>query len=450
MIFIRLYHYLFLFLYVAILLYYFVVCKCRLKDAIKLIIVFGFCICSDYRFFGFSLAQLLMMAAFILGISWNNYGRITLHSGGKIRNRILLYTIYMSMITVIGYLAGRGYKVKGSIIQNELRPVMQILQFLVLMYAVAYTLALNREESLEIIEFLNKALVFVAIMGVIQWTLYYFVKIDIFPLVRDGRGVTSRTAHGFARATSFVGEPKQFAKFMCIGICLELFCLRNRIRGKINIRRLLLFSVCILMTASATGAIIAAAVYGLYFVMKAKKRGLLLIGILIFLIMAAFAIRLPFVSQKVAYTAEMGGEIPFLENCDTAVVRWLMAEPQYGIFGVGMANTVCYAHDYVPSGSPWIANYIFTLRRGIILYMAEGGIFGTLMVLSVFIGFIRRTGRNTIYRYGLIFLILMNLFLTAEAINGLQFLLMALVSNVGCEEKVDEREQNFIQLLYPV
>lgn len=403
-------------------------------DAVKLVSAFGFCLCCDYRYYGFSLAQIIMLIAFVIGIGFTHIFRGITKVGGKLRNLLLIYTIYMSSITIIGYLIGKDYRVIGSIFQNELRPVMQISQLVVLMFLVAYATTLDKDSSVEVLELINRAFVLVAVMAVLQWIIYLLFKIDIFPIARDeawGRvAVSATTSHGFVRATSFVGEPKHLAKFMCIGISFELFCRNYKDNGRINRFRLILYTVCCLMTASATGAIIACAAYGLFFMMKAKKRGLLFIGVWIMVIAAIITLRLPFVYQKIMLNISYG-DIPGLENCDTAVVKWLIDKPYFAIFGVGLANAVCFAHEYVPQGTAWIAYYVFTLRRGLILYLAEGGIVGLSMVIAIFHQFYKKTPQKSLYRYEILFLIIMNLFLTVEAINGMQFMLMALVSNMG-------------------
>ncbi len=440
--FLSFYRYLFLIICTCISVYYVLLCKNKMRDAVKLVASFGFCLCCDYRFWGFSLAQILLFFAFVFGFGSTRIYRAYTGEGGKLRTLIFIYTVYMSFVTIIGYLIGGDYRVLGTAIQNELRPLMQISQLIVLMFLVAYSTTLDKNSSVEILELINRAFVIVALMAVFQWAVYLFFKVDIFPIARDSLSgkvaVSAKTAHGFIRATSFVGEPKHLAKFMCIGISFELFCKNHKERSKINIPRLSLYTIVCLMTASATGAIIACAAYGLYFAMKAKRKGLLLAGLLIVFVAAVFTFRLPFVYQKIALNVS-SGDIPGLENCDTAVVKWLLAKPYYSIFGVGMANTVCFAHEYVPSGTPWIANYVFTLRRGVILYLAEGGIVGLSLILMVFYRFFKRTPSNNMYRYELIFLILMNLFLTVEAINGLQLLLMALVSNIGLNYREEDR-----------
>ena len=111
MVFLTFYHYLFLGINLLIIFYYCFLSRRRMLDAVKLVSAFGFCLCCDYRYYGFSLAQIIMLIAFVIGIGFTHIFRGITKEGGKLRNLLLIYTIYMSSITIIGYLIGKDYRV---------------------------------------------------------------------------------------------------------------------------------------------------------------------------------------------------------------------------------------------------------------------------------------------------------------------------------------------------
>ena len=452
--FIKFYTHVFLIINLVLLSYIVVFAKRRALDSIYILIVYALSIGCNYRYFGFSMGQILMLVVMLFGCFGNFYGLRTdkYADRGAIKSLVMLYILYMSGVTIIGYICSVSYKVEGSIIQNEFRPIMQIVQLIALMFTVLYAMRLKREESLAVLNIFNKALLFIAFLGILQWVLFLVLRIDIFPIDREYSGiqygVSALTSAGFVRACSCVGEPKQFAKFMCIGISLELFCGKYGEKKHLNIGRLVIYGGCILMTASATGVLIAVVAFALYFFMKTERKGLACIGVFAGIAMLLIALKMPFVASKIAYHVERG-QIPGLEDCDTTVVRWLISEPLYGVFGVGMGNTVCYAHDYIPSREvAYIANYLFTLRRGLIKYIGEGGIVGIFLILGIFYKFINRAKKDRNLVYEIVFLVIMNLFLTLEAIEGLQFILMALISNVAYKPADIEQVKHYSHTRY--
>lgn len=402
----------------------------KTHDAVVIILCYGYTFGYDYRILGMQLAQLLTLFIMTCGWSIQKVGR----KAGRIKNAILLYGVYIVAITFIGYSFITDYFLKGSVMQNQLRPVVQSLQIIALLYVVLVILKFGYDESVQIIEIFKKMLVFISILGIVQWIIFWIFKVDLFPMDR-GYPLSVVTDYGkFIRATACLGEPKQLAKFTTLGVCLELFYEKYK-RGKINIKIIAIHVFATFASASTTGVLMVGTGIVLYIYMKTSKKGIGAIGILAGIILFVSAFRIPFVADKIFFRMNEWGEIPMLEDCDTAVVRWLIANPIYSIFGVGLANTVGYAYDYIPHGSPWIANYPFTLRRGIIQYVGESGIVGVLPLLYVFYRLILRSRQNWELKYAVIFLVLMNLFLTVEAIMGVQLILMALISNVAYECK---------------
>ena len=369
-----------------------------------------------------------------MGLAASAYVRKPGKKAGNIKNAIILYSLYITMVTIAGYFFISHYELRGSIIQNQLRPVVQIVQITVLLYTILVVLKLSYEESVQIIEIFKKTLMFMAILGIVQWIIFLVFRIDLFPMDRGEALSVVTERGGFLRATACLGEPKQLAKFTTLGVCLELFYGKYK-NKKINMLNITIYILATFSSASTTGVLMVGSAIMLYAFMKMKKKGLGIIGIMAGFLLFITILQIPFVAEKISYRVNVWGEIPGLEDCDTAVVRWLIANPAYAICGVGLANTVGYAYEYIPIGSPWIAYYPFTLRRGIIQYIGEGGIIGTLIMLYIFYKFISRSKDNVNLKYAVIFLVLMNLFLTVESITGVQLLLIAIISNIAYKSK---------------
>lgn len=421
-----------LFIFLNIVTTIFIIFWSRRKtfDSVLIILCYAYTFGYDYRILGLQLAHILMM--FILTCGWS--ARKLGKKAGNIKNAVILYSLYITAVTIIGYFFIRHYALRGSIIQNQLRPVVQIIQVIVLLYTVLVVLKFSYEESVQIIEKFKKVLMFIAILGIVQWIIFWAFRIDLFPMDRGEALSVVTERGGFLRATACLGEPKQLAKFTTLGVCLELFYGKYKYE-KINMPNIIIYILATFASASTTGVLMVGSVIMLYAFMKMKKKGLGMIGIIAGLLFFIAILQIPFVAEKISYRVDVWGEIPGLEDCDTAVVRWLIANPIYTIWGVGLANTVGYAYEYIPIGSPWIAYYPFTLRRGIIQYIGESGIIGTLIMLYIFYQFILRSKKNLNLKYAVIFLVLMNLLLTVESITGVQLLLIALISNIAYKDE---------------
>ena len=69
----------------------------------------------------------------------------------SVKKTAILFLIYMSIITIIGYYA-KDYKLLGGITRNELRPYVQVFQFCCIIFTFIITLTLNDYESIKILK----------------------------------------------------------------------------------------------------------------------------------------------------------------------------------------------------------------------------------------------------------------------------------------------------------
>ena len=153
---------LFFVLNIALLIYIILFSKNRRKDSLFLLLGFALSIGCNYRLYGISLGQILMAFVTILCCVSPIKEKQNGQQIGMISKSIILYTLYFCSVTIIGYLSCMDYKVIGSAIQNELRPVMQILQLIALMGTVLYVLHLGKNASISILKVFNYALLVIA------------------------------------------------------------------------------------------------------------------------------------------------------------------------------------------------------------------------------------------------------------------------------------------------
>lgn len=395
---------------------------------------------SDFRILGaVSLVHILLC---IISFSNNaNYDRPHQKSS-ELKNIIIFYMIYVSVITILGYLIKSDYILKGSIVQNQLRPLVQILFMVFAYFAVISSSSICESKSHKVILFLYKTLLFLAVIAIIQSLIYKVCGFDILPMRKDfvseSEGLSAVADNGFLRATAGVGEPKHLAKFLSIGFSFQLLCHKFLGYKKIKIFHILVFLVAIFFTSSTTGYLICMIGFIFWLLKQSKKNfTFIIVAIVLCVLIVPFVLKLPVITDKFD-TAGVNDEIIGLENSDTAAVRWLLNEPIYSIFGVGLSNTVAYANEYAPSASQYINSYPYTLRRGVIYHIAETGIIGLIIELIIFKKLYIKCRKNSDTKFMFLFICIMYLFLTMEAISQFQLLLLTMLSN--CSETIEEKE----------
>lgn len=415
--------------------------------AIKCFLCFGCTFCYDYRVFSISLMQIIMMMTTMLSIFQD--GDETDCSKEKIKLVVLIYLIYMCLATIVGYLFKSDYKLKGSLVQNELRPIVQSVQHIctyVMMFAV---MTLGYCDAVNIYKSFYVSLKLIALIAICQSVIYKFTSFDIFPMRKDfiseSSGLSVVSKYGFLRATAGVGEPKQAAKFISLGIAMNLLGYEIMGWNRIRIRDLILFFAAMFFTFSTTGYIITVIIL-ILFCLKYLKQGnaLLTIPIIFVAIIAIiFIVNSPVITDKIVGGIE-SGEVIGLEDTDSTVIYWLKSEPWFLIFGTGLANVACYAYKYVPVDRSYVLGYPFTLRRGVIKFIADGGIVCLIFQLFIMFSLYNFSIRKNIKtKYFGIFILLMYFMLTCEALFEVELMLFALLYSLSSKsEKVINLEIN--------
>lgn len=410
--------------------------------AVSVLLCIGCTFFFDYRILGsISIIHILLV---IICISDLKIRKNEEPPEDEARFPIYLYILYISIVTIMGYMFKNSYIVRGSIVQNQLRPLVQIIYMIVTYISVISVRKIDSGISKTIIIAVYKTFLILAIIGIFQSIIYSFIGFDILPMRKDfissSNGLSAVAKNGFLRATAGVGEPKQLAKFLGIGFSLQLIL--NRFLGyeKIKWVHLIIFLIAIFFTSSTTGFIFAfvGVVFYLLYITQKHPIALIFFGIVIVLIIPLF-LSLPVIKDKFDY-AESGDEIIGLEDTDTSAVRWLINEPQFLITGVGLSNTVAYANKYTSKARSYINNYPYTLRRGIVYHLAETGIIGLILQLIIMFAMYHRIRKQSRLSCAFIFICIMYFFVTIEGISQFQMLLLALLSN--CSECKNEDTLN--------
>lgn len=412
-----------------------------------LFFTFGSVYLYDYRVLGvISLQQisLIMIALLYFVLPLDSIKKVNLV---HFKKKYLTIFIYFTIVTLLFHFIKFDFKVQGNLVQNELRSVFQIVQMGFLFLASLVILSISNKSAKRIFNYFVLSIVLLAVFGILQEMVYLIFNFDIFPMRKDFfnslNGITDKM-YGFVRITVGIGEPKQVAKYLNIGLSCFLFAPSLLYVKKYRLFLSAIIALGILFTFSTTGYIILFSQIFAYILIKYRKK-LVTSSILIVSLLLVFLIiflKSDFFIDKIEYLVSIG-DIPLLENSDSAVVKFFIDNPQYIVFGVGIGNIVAFAYPYAPSGSQYINNAPYTLRRGIIKNLAEGGIIGSILINSLFLSFIKRT-KNINIKYLIIFFVFYYNFLTVEALNEFFILFITLLYSIDCNTEIGASDNETI------
>lgn len=402
--------------------------------AVKYFLCLGCTFCYDYRVFSVSLMQIIMVMITVFSLTRSN------HKSDMNRERfkavVIFYLVYICFVTIAGYIMKSDYILKGSIVQNQLRPVVQSLQHICTYITMIVVMAFDYGDAADIYRSFYACLKLIAIIAICQSVIYKITSFDIIPMRKDFVSETSGLSvvakYGFLRATAGVGEPKQTAKFISLGIAINLLGNETLERKHSSVRDLILFFIAMFFTFSTTGYIMTAVILILFCLKKISQGSSLLtiVGVMSSVVLLFFVIQSPVITDKVT-KGVAAGEILGLEDTDSTVVYWLMAEPRFLIFGTGIANVTCYAYKYAPIDRSYILGYPFTLRRGVIKFLADGGIICLAFQFFMMFFLYSEIKKNKDVKYFGIYLLLMFFLLTCEAMFEVELVLFALLYSLS-------------------
>lgn len=387
----------------------------------------------EYEILGLiSLQQILLFGIGLMFFIIYTYRRLD-EKDKKLKQFYTIIFVYFSIITIFYHVLRFDFTLYGNFVQNELRSIVQIMQLGSMLLGSLVLLSISKKTTLKVINIFVISILFLAFFGLLQEFIYLLTNFDIFPMRKDFfnpvYGITDKM-YGFVRITVGIGEPKQVAKYLNLGLSCLLFIPSLIKINKFRLASMIVIILSILFTFSTTGYIILFVQLMIYFINRFKQniKLLILVSLSFLSIFIIIFVNTDFFMDKIIYLVSLG-DIPFLENTDSATVKFLINNPWYSLLGVGIGNIVSYAYMYAPSGSLYINNAPYTLRRGIIKNLAEGGLIGSCLINYVFLYFIKNIRDNNI-RLLIIFLVVFYNFLTVEALNEFLFLFMTLLYNL--------------------
>ncbi|HCT63594.1 MAG TPA: hypothetical protein DIC19_05790 [Erysipelotrichaceae bacterium] len=399
----------------------------------------------DYRLFGFiSLQQILMTCIALLYFMLHS----DIHKDKDIlffKRRYLSIFIFFSIVTILFHLLNFEFKVQGSIVQNELRSVFQIAQLGLMFLSSIVILSVKASIAKRILNYIFFSILLLAIIGLLQELIYLLFNFDIFPMRKDFFnplfGITDKM-YGFVRITVGIGEPKQVAKYLNIGLSCLIFVPSLLYLKKYRVIFSIIFVLAILFTFSTTGYIILFSQIFIFILIKYRRNILILtmsISLLSIISIIVF-MKTDFFIDKIEYLVSIG-DIPFLENSDTAALKFLLSNPVFILFGVGIGNIVSFAYLYAPLGSQYINNAPYTLRRGIIKNLAEGGIVGTMLINLLFLSYIKKVKDSNIRSF-ILFMVFYYNFMTVEALNEFIMIFIVLLYTIDRKSETGRFNEN--------
>lgn len=260
------------------------------------------------------------------------------------------------------------------------------------------------------------------VLGWVQSLLFYLYGIVLFPVFREGllgektqsMGVNMFGATLF-RMHSLGGEPKDFSMTVAVAIVLLLIA-RMGGYGKFKFSNFLtiFFLMSLFMSLSTSGLVILAiGLITLSFYTSRQGVKLALKPIATITVMTALFFSvivsmgiLPLDMMKDLLWARIFARTP-IELFDAATLSFLSANPQYGLFGMGMGNMHLYVRDYLMqyglynTEAAWVVpvvhDIIFVPNSGYLRIISEVGIIGLILFLGAYLSPIRRNFKYSRY-----------------------------------------------------
>lgn len=362
----------------------------------------------------------------------------------QLQKIVFIFVIYMVIVTFIGYYFS-DYQLIGGIVRNELRPYLQSFQFVCVGFVFLYSLSLTKNQSIKILIYFNRVLIFFAIISILQALVYLVLGVDILPIVRDGTigGETDTvlSSTGVLRVTGGFGEPKQLAKFMALGLAINLLLYKNLGYKKVNFFIIIVFTCVIILTNSTTGFLSLSIIIILTVFQKMKRNRLYFALLVIVVLLLPILLDKLGVIDKITHLQDGYGVIFGLEDTDSVTLKWLIKEPKYLFTGVGISNVVAYAYPYADNQNlEYILKYVFTMRRGIIKFLAEGGLIGLVMFSLIIFKVYKSAKKDINVKYFCLFMILMVMVISIEAIFEVEMIIFALIYNITYKNKGEKYE----------
>ncbi|RLA52871.1 MAG: hypothetical protein DRR42_06410 [Gammaproteobacteria bacterium] len=354
------------------------------------ILIFSFPLKSLYVWVGADIQiwKLISLAFLLRSIPRLAYGLPLGRSARSYVSLIYLFIFYVVLITAVNTLIldeTTVYKMIGGFFKNEGRILFQLMFFAITMNLIFIPLLVIRSASDAItsLRIFLYALVFLGLLGVVQYVVFHLVGFDLFPI----QNIDGTTRSGFVlgirdtvfRVNSIAGESKHLAVAMVFGITILLLCKMNNFKiVKYENTILIMFLFNLLSSFSTTGIVWASIALVMLIIIRGVFEWK---SILLVLCVSAIGITSFFNLSEVNRSAvEKQAKRSGFEVQDETILEYFIDQPFHAITGVGLGNIHHYSVKYFPPSFPLFRNRPYKANSGVLYMLADFGLIGMCLL----------------------------------------------------------------------
>ena len=310
----------------------------------------------------------------------------------SMRNKVfVLFIAYAVFMTLLMVLLNDTYVSEGGFFRREGRFLAQIA--LLFLSVAIIPLAFNYVKCLDDLQRYVKVfimgLVFLMALGWLQWLIYKYSGVDIFPLMelreRSVSGLYNLNGEMLFRMSSLGGEPKTFSVSLIFGFFI--IYVFNSFELKIYALDRLLkyaFALTAFVTLSTSGIVMFAILFMVTMLLlasngKSIKPSIKQLSLSTFIVIAlASVVYVKYDLIAMLFQERVLERNLTSEDFDLVVQIFLLHNPSYLLFGTGLGNIHNFASTYIPAefSSYMTGTTIFTAKSGYLKIVSELGLFG--------------------------------------------------------------------------
>jgi hypothetical protein len=322
----------------------------------------------------------------------------------KIPKSIVPYILYCILSTIIISLFFIEFihVNEGNFLREKGRFIAQIIFNTIPVFGLMFLLSSGlrtKVQFLSAFKILLLSILFLSLLGILQFIIFYISKIDIFPIGINADGQI-RTASmglfagilGWLRICSFGGEPKGLAAIVTVGALIILTLNKFNIKF-FNFNSLILpfFFLIILLTLSTGGIVLTIVISFLVLILAWFIRGIewrILFKPYFFSVLALVILLFIKLKENIIEILEIRvvnrivSEEEGIEDMDQTIISFLQDNPLWSIFGSGWGNIHNLAYKYIPTEYAWyLKDTIFVAKSGYLKIISESGFIGFILLL---------------------------------------------------------------------
>jgi hypothetical protein len=254
---------------------------------------------------------------------------------------------------------------------------------------------INPKRIINTLRYLILSSVILAILGMIQFYVFWKTKVDIFPIGISESVDAARTAPfevgkliGLVRISSLGGEPKNLAYTLVIAFLIIFGEILNKseliLKKKYRPYFFLLMFSCLIGTISTQGFLMIP--IGILIMLSSKiilngsiNKKVISIFMSLILVVIFLSNVEPISSIIKARTFERLSNTGLLEDTNETIQLFFLDNPLYLISGVGMGQIHLFAQGYIPDQFLYyMTNVVFVAKNGYLKIISDVGVIGLL------------------------------------------------------------------------